>query len=880
MLAAGQRVGPYLVTGPLGVGGMGEVYRARDTRLGRDVALKVLRADFAADHERMARFEREARVLASLNHSNIAATYGLEDSNNTCVLVLELVEGPTLADRICRGPMPADEALPIAKQIAEGLEYAHEHGVIHRDLKPGNVKIPPDCPVKVLDFGLAKALQPEIETDLNQSPTVSTMATRAGILLGTPAFMAPEQVRAKPADRRLDIWAFGCVLFEMLTGKPAFSGETLSDVLSAVLQREPDWSLLPEATPPSVRLLLRRCLRKDMKQRLHHISDARIEIEDALLQMSEEGPTRTRTPTAYGKLSWPLGALALLAIGYGISVLMPRNPPQTHAPTQLSIVLPWDHRLNPDLFLSSSIAFSPDGSRIVYVGNSTSDFNRGSRLYIRALNEFKADLLAGTDEASTPFFSPDGQWVGFFARGKLWKVPIGGGAPVAICDAARVGTGATWGPDDTIIFTVFGSGLLRVSAQGGQPEGLTTPDPKRGEVGHQWPQFLPNGKGVLFAVVTSREGRIDVLLFGQGDRHVVLEGSEAARYVPTGHLIYEGHGGLWATSFDLDQLKVGGRAARIVDGARRQFAISDNGSLVYASLRDEKSSLLWVDRKGTSEPIADAPGWYDAPRLSPDGRHVAVTVGDEAAKRTIWLLDLNTNARAPLTQAGTNSTPVWSPDGSRIAFAATGSGSVDIYSKAANGSGEPELLLAKDLPQYPGSWSPDGQRLVFWEVDPNGLADLWMLSMTSGRPSPLIATPFNESWPDISPSGDWLAYLSDESGRDEVYVVAFPHGNQRLRVSVDGGGYPIWSADGKELFYRQPGGHTMVVAVTTKPKLTVSHPQRLFSGRFIGPFDVSPDGRRFVMTQRAGDSQSTLAELRVVLNWFELLRQQVPAASN
>lgn len=881
MLVTGQRLGPYEVTGPLGVGGMGEVYRARDTRLGRDVALKVLREDFAVDHDRMARFEREARVLASLNHPNIAATYGLEESSSTCALVLELVEGPTLADGIRHGPMRLDEALPIARQIAEGLEYAHEHGVIHRDLKPANVKVTPDGQVKVLDFGLAKALQPDTETDLNLSPTVSTSATRAGILLGTPAYMAPEQVRAKPGDRRLDIWAFGCVLFEMLTGRPAFSGETLSDVLSAVLQGEPDWSLLPETTPPPIRLLLRRCLRKELKRRLHHISDARIEIEEALLQTAETGPAQTRTLLPYRNLLWPLAAITLLAIGYAAWLLKPPEVLRPRSPTRLTIVLPRDQRLVGGF--SSSIALSPDGSRLVYVGRSSEDHGRGPQLYVRALDEFTSRPLEDTGDANTPFFSPDGQWVGFFARGKLWKIPIVGGAPLAICDAARVATGATWEADDNIIFTVFGSGLMRVSANGGQPEALTTPDSKRGEVGHQWPQVLPDQKGVLFAIVTSGGGgRIVVLSPGTGDQHLLLEGTVAARYIPTGHLIYmERRRDLWAVPFNLANLKVSGSPARVIEDAGRQFAISDSGSLVYAVGQAEKTELVWVDRKGLITPITEGREWYSTPRLSPDGRRLAVTIGEEGASRDIWVFDWERNVWARLTQTGNNSSPVWSPDGSRIAFASAGSGSIDIYSKAADGSGEAEPLLERDLPQVPDSWSPDGRSLVFWQNDPNGRGDLWTLSMADGRrASPLIATSFNELGSDLSPSGNWLSYTSDESGRDEVYVAAFPSGKERLRISVNGGLYPVWSADGKELFYREPSGQTMVVAVRTEPKLAAGRPQVLFEGRFIGSFDVSPDNRRFVMTQRTEDPKASAFELRVVLNWFESLRHQVPAGSN
>ncbi len=868
----------YEIIRELGKGGMGEVYLAEDTTLKRQVAIKVLPQQYALDKERLARFEREARLLASLNHPNIATIHGLEKSDDQQCLVMELVEGDTLAERLKKGPLPVEEALEVCQQIAEGLESAHEKGIIHRDLKPGNIKITPEGKVKILDFGLAKAFHEEPEAaDLSQSPTLTDQMTQPGMILGTAFYMSPEQVRGKVLDKRADIWAFGCCLYEALTGKVAFLGETISDSFARVLEREPDWDALPEATPGQIRVLIQRCLRKNLMRRLHHISDARIEIEDTLeqtLQLPSSLAAKQHWMLRRSLIVWSLLVFAIIATAVMVWILKP--PLRLHAPssTSLGIILPRNQYLVTGFV--SNVAISPDGRNLVYVAGS-SDLSIRRKLYLRALDSFRANPIPGTEDASTPFFSPNGQWIGFFAQGKLWKVPITGGMPVAICDAARLGTGASWGRNDTIIFTVFGSGLLQVSANGGQPEELTSPDLEKGELGHQWPQILEKDKGVLFGIVTSDgSGRIVILSPATGEQRELFVGSDNARYLRSGHLVYAYEGSLWAVPFDLERMKLNGSPIQILDGVSSQFTVSETGSIVYGINPAIKNTLVWVDREGQVSPIKEVPGSYSTPRLSPDGRHLAFDwAGD------IWILDLERSTRTRLTAEGRNYRPIWTPDGFRITFATSRSRSIDIYWKLADGSGEAMPLLARDpYPQIPLSWSLDGKHLLFREIHPESGGDIWVLSRTPDHSiSSVIATKFLEGRAAFSPDGDWLVYVSNESGRSEVYVQPFPGPGKRWQISPEGGSFPVWSADGTELFYRQPDGWIMSVVVETEPVFVAKDPQRLFEGRFTGSFDVTADGQRFVMAQSVEDLGALVTELRVVLNWFEELKRLAPSGN-
>ncbi len=932
MLSAGSKLGPYEILSQLGAGGMGEVYRARDTKLGREVAVKVLPSAFSGDPERLARFEREAQLLASLNHPNIAAIYGLEESGGVHALVMELVEGPTLAERLAgtqplarsreagppsplgRGaggegagssPLPLGEALPIARQIAEALEAAHEKGIVHRDLKPANVKVTPEGKVKVLDFGLAKAFAGDSSaTDLSQSPTVTSGSTREGVVLGTAAYMSPEQARGKPLDKRTDIWSFGCVLYEALTSRQAFSGETVSDTIAAVLSRNPDWQALPAATPTKILDLLRRCLQKDATRRLHDIADARIEIEETLSGTVEVGavhdlPRSDREAPLQKNwvraLPWGLAAistLALVALTVGNVLRAPRPP--TRPVARFVVPLPPTERLALGLF--TAIALAPDGSRLVYVANHAGT----TQLYVRAIDRFEVTPIAGTEAASSPFFSPDGQSVGFFAEGKLKKVSLSGGAPLTLC-SAPVNRGASWRPDDTIIFAPsITSGLFRVSAAGGTPKPLTVPDRKKGELSHRWPEILPGGKAVLFTIWTGTtfdDARIGVLSLETGERRVLVEGGTYARYVPSGHLVYARTGGLLAVPFDLKRLEVTGPPASILEGVSMnptfgaaEFSSSTDGSLAYVSGGSTvgERTLLWVDRKGAAQPLPAPPRGYRAPRLSPDGQRLAV--GIEGTNSGVWLYELARGTLTRLTASGPIPFPIWTPDGKHVTFVSALGGALNLYWMPADGSGAAERLTTSEDAQWESSWSPNGQVLAFSESDPTTGLDIWVLSLEgdpstplgAGRkPQPFLQTPSNEGGGMFSPDGRWLAYVSDESGRNEIYVRPFPGPGGKLQISTEGGTEPMWPRNGRELFYRN-GDKMMAAAVETRPAFAAAKPKLLFEGHyetgvfaFQPNYDVASDGQRLLML-KASEQESAATQINVVENWSEELRRLAP----
>ena len=885
-LSPGTTIGHYDVTALLGEGGMGQVWQATDTQLNRQVALKILPDAFAADPDRLARFKREAQILASLNHPNIAAIYGIEEAEGTRALVLELVEGPTLADRISKGPIPLDEALPIAKQIAEALEAAHEAGVIHRDLKPANIKVREDGTVKVLDFGLAKALDTAREGDPSQSPTLTAAATQMGVIMGTAGYMSPEQARGGIADRRSDIWSFGVVLLEMLTGRPAFTGTTVSDTLAFVLTKEPDWAALPRFTPDPLRRLLRRCLKKEPTQRLGYIGDARLDIEDARTE-----PAAVVAPSVPQPVGWrrvvPLVLGSLLVggsvIGAAVWSLMSASPSPT---SRFAIHLPSTDRLPPNP--GPAVALSDDGRTLVYAAIRDDD----QRLYVRRLNQLEARPIPGTEGGQDVFLSPDGEWVGFQADGELKKVALAGGAPLALCEVDGAPAGASWWGDTVIFGGSRLMGLSRVSAAGGIPEPITEPDADQGEGAHFWPEILPGGHAVLFTIgygPNAANNRIAVHSLETGNQHVLLDGTRP-RYLPTGHLIFARADVLWAVPFDAQRLEVTGSPAPVLEGisvtprGAAQFTTTRDGSLVYVpdavAGGSARYSFVWVDREGREDPVAAEPRAYRYPRLSSDGTKVAVDVTDQ--KEDIWVWEF---ARQTLTRVTVDASrdiySLWTPDGQRVVFASYREGFAKLFWKAADGTGSAEPLVDHPNSLRPMAFSPDGRRLVAREGHPEEAANLVVLSMDGERTvEPLLATDFDERNAEVSPDGRWLAYDSNSSGEWEVYVRPFPNVDQGLvLVSRNGGVQPLWAPDGRELFYRGPEGGLIAVSVQTEPDFTASIPEVVFEGPYLVEtgrnYDLHPDGQRFLMVKE-GTGTEAATQLHVVQHWFEELQRLVP----
>jgi Tol biopolymer transport system component len=891
-LSAGTRLGPYEILSALGAGGMGEVYRARDTKLNRDVAIKVLPESLASDAERLARFSREAQVLAALNHPNIAHIHGFEESTGVPALVMEVVEGPTLADRIARGPIPIDEALPIAKQIAEALEAAHERGIIHRDLKPANIKVRDDGTVKVLDFGLAKALDTTtvLNANVTQSPTITTpaMMTGLGMALGTPAYMSPEQARGRALDRRTDVWAFGCVLHETLTGKRVFAGDTVADTLSHVLQHQPDWTALPDATPSIVRLLLRECLQKDPRHRLQHIGDARVMLEEAIAG-GANGMTDRSSDGSLGRKWLPVAAAAGV-VGGALGALLlrapaPSNAPPINARLGFNLVPPVDVS---DLDLPL-IALSPTGTQLVYVAKRDST----DQLYLRPLDAFSSVPITGSEGASRLFFSPDAQWVAFLTGSKLKKVPVSGGTPTVICDivggwAANPDfmQGASWGSTGTIVFAPgIGSGLWQVPAAGGTPRQVTTTTADQNS--HRWPELLPGDKAVVFAVGASAgdwdNAQIVVESLVTRERRPLVRGA-SPHYLPTGHLVYARAGTLMAVPFDASTLRVTGEAVPVLDGvleASRGLAhvtLSRLGSIAYVpgGLLHRETQLVWVARDGLETPVGIPPRRYFHPRVSPDGSRMALEIeGDQAG---VWVADLRrgTMSRFSTTEARN---AIWSPDGARLTFEGGGTERHDLFWKRADGTGADEPLAStKAARNTPTSWAPDGSALAF-AAD----GDLWIYRVADHAVRPFLTSSADETAAMFSPDGRWLAYVSDETGRREVYVQRYPNGGDKLQVSVDGGIEPMWSRDGRELYYRS-ADQMMAVAIRPGSPLAAAASVTLFADRYAhragvnrANYDVGLDGR-FLMI-KARDSEVPSAELRFITDWFAEVRQRVPVSA-
>jgi eukaryotic-like serine/threonine-protein kinase len=898
----GKMLAHYEISAPLGRGGMGEVFKAKDHKLGREVAIKLLPEVFAKDTDRVARFQREAKLLASLNHPNIAAIHGLEESDGTNFLVLELVEGETLADQIRKGPIPVEESVKLALQIAEALEAAHEKGVIHRDLKPANIKVTPEGKVKVLDFGLAKAFAGE-QAELNlsnsptrtYSPTLSNAATQQGVILGTAAYMSPEQARGKTVDKRADIWAFGCVLYEMLTGQAAFQGEDITEILASVVKGGANLDLLPANIHSRVRALLTRCLQKDLKRRYQDIGDVRYEIEQILADPSGvlvQPVTAVQTHMRLrSMLPWIAGAVVLTAIIAGLAAwkLKPTPPPEPRQVTRFEHYLAEDQQL----IISNNpiLAVSPNGRQFVYCTSKG--------LCLRSTEELDVRLIAGAIENPLiPFFSPDGQWVGYRSNNKLKKVAISGGTPVVLCDVGNVGQ-ASWHSDNTIVYGQTGKGIMRVSADGGTPETLIGEE----EEIFYAPRLLPGGRSVLFTLITNEGYKIAVQSLESRKRTVLFKGDNAW-YLPTGHMVYALENNLFAIPFNLDTLQATGASVPMVEGVFRmgplfppQYVISISGALAYVpkaiAAASPRRTLVWVDRNGKEEPIAAAPpDAYGAFRISPDGTRVALTV-NIGSKSDIWIWDLVREARTRLTSNEDSEYPLWTLDGKRIAFSSTRGGMLlgDVYWRVSDGTGEEEKLGAvPNRSLYPWSWSSDGKTLVLMDQAVRGEAaptlgsHIGALSIEGDRKwKPLLQEKLYEAHPQISPNGRWMAYESWESGQSEVYVRPFPEvGTGKWLVSTSGGWDPLWSHDGRELFYRN-GNSVIAVDVQTEPTFKAGKPKLLFQGaNFSGGghrWDLSPDSKRFLMLKEPQSTPSaggSPRKINIVLNWLEELKQRVP----
>ncbi len=871
---------------------MGEVYRAKDTKLGREVAIKLLLEEVSADPERLARFEREARVLASLNHNNIATLYGFESEGDAQFLVMEVVEGETLAERIKHGAIPVDQALPLFLQIAEGLEAAHEKGVIHRDLKPANIKASEEGAVKILDFGLAKAMTPEEpasdDPDRSQSPTLTLAATQRGEILGTAAYMSPEQATGKAVDARTDVWAFGVCLFETLVGRRAFEAEDAPNTLAAVLRDDVDWERLPKSTPPTLVRLLRRCLERDRRRRLQHIGDVRIEIEDAIASPEDEETRNAVMAEKRSPVPLILAALAAGAViaGFAVWTLRPAPPPpERHvvrsvlsaAPSAPVRVLPHGRDL----------AVTPDGQVVVY--------QSGGSLYVRRVDRLVGSELRGTEDATTPFLSPDGAWVGFESGGTLKKVSILGGPTVTLADIPRgILAGASWGADDSIILGSISEGLYRVSGGGGEPELLVAPDPERGEIAYRFPDVLPGGEAVLFTVFKSasvEQTQIVAHSLATGERKVLVSGGAGARYVPTGHLVYGLNGALLAVAFDAQSLEVRGNPVPVLEGVSTKatpvmnFDVSQDGSLVYVTGgagRGAQANLVWVGREGGEEVLSAPIRSYLYPRISPDGQRVAVSVPDEDGEEDVWIWDLGRETLDRFTRApGRDLTAVWTPDSREVVFSSNHGGTFDLYRRAADGTGAVRPLTNSPDSLFPSSISPDGKLLVY-RVGAVSRLDLGVLSLEGeGAPQLLLATDINERSGEISPDGRFLAYQSDESGKDEIYVRPFPEvDGGRFPISVGGGSEPLWSPDGNEIFYRA-GDRLMAAPVQTEPAFEAGKPLELFTGSYaVGlhrMYDIHPDGNRFLMIKPVETTEEGPGnQVVLVQNWFEELKRLVP----
>jgi eukaryotic-like serine/threonine-protein kinase len=892
-IATGTRLGPYEITGALGAGGMGEVYRAHDTRLGRSVALKLLPDSFAADTDRLARFEREARALAALNHPQIAHVYGFEESPAATegaprrfALVMELVPGESLAQRLDRGALPVAEALEFARQVADGLAAAHAGGIIHRDLKPANIQVTPEGKIKILDFGLAKSVPPGASGAAGEAhaATITSPAhmTQAGIVLGTAAYMSPEQAKGFAVDRRADIWAYGCVVFEMLSGRRLFDGPDVSEVLANVLRAEVDWTLLPSGVPPMPRAFLERCLHRDLRQRLQEIGDMRLALEGAF---------DAALGSSHGRGAWPVwrrllagGAVAILAAGVAGGVAW--NYARTVAPApvvaRMRLTLPPGN----DFYFNGRqlVAVSPSGRHVAY--------SAGLGLWLHSLDELEARPVAGAEiEGRSPFFSTDGQWIGYYAAGELRRAPLTGGTPVKMASVVNP-WGASWGHDGHVCYGQGPDGIWRVAAAGGTPARVAATG--EGELAHG-PQLLPDGEWVLFTLLPAGVGswnRANIVAesLKTHERVTLVEGGRDARYLASGHLIYAVNGALLAAPFNAAARRPTAGAVPVVQNlwdagtitGAAHYAVNASGSLVYVSRIGNSLRLTWVDRRGNEELIPADVRPYRHPRVSPDGTRIAVEV-EEPANTDVWVGEVARGTFARLTtNEDVDSDPIWTPDGSRVVFASVRD-KTGLFWQAADGSGGATHIADGTGGVRPLTWSASGE-LVYEELEGPAVQVLPLDGRSAPRSITIFDMPeyFNEKLPAISPDGRWMAYQSTESGGMETYVRPFPNVSAgRWQISVGGGFAPLWSKNGQEIYYRNDRS-LMAVAVKTTPGFSAAAPQALFrladyilAGTRGLRYDVAPDGRFLLFKDE--DGRESLDRIVVVQNWFEELRRLVKA---
>jgi serine/threonine-protein kinase len=915
-LLPNSRFGSYEVIASIGAGGMGEVYRARDSKLHRDVALKVLPSDVANDADRLARFRREAQLLAAINHPNIAHVYGLEESDLATALVMELVEGEDLARRIARGPIPWREALQMAKQIAAALEAAHEAGIVHRDLKPANIKLREDGTVKVLDFGLAKAIGTadgrrqtadgiHARDGVLDSPTITTPAmTQAGMILGTAAYMAPEQAKGRPADKRVDVWAFGCVLYEMLTGSRAFEGEDVSDTLAAILRAEPDWTRIPADVPESARQLIGGCLEKDRRARVPDIGVVRYLLDDRFAS-TPAAPRTTPAPSRSRRLG---GSLVLAAFAAGVvltllTVTLRPAPIVERLPAARFSVVP-----DPPLFLSNlggNVAIAADASFIVYVSGATSN---SLALVVRPLSELTGTRLEGSANARFPFISPDNKWIGFFAGGEVRKIAVSGGAPVTLCSYQGLPRGGTWGEDGTIVFaSTLDVGLMRVSAAGGEAKPITQPYSEGNRPIHMFPSFLPGGTSILFSSLPPSGTPSIATLDLKTGQVTAIPGSAGfiPTYLPSGHLVTDRAGRLEATAFDLSTGRLAGETVTMAAGLLQStagfgaYAVSGNGVLIYetpsANLVTTSRTLVWVDRRGNETSVGVPVRSYEVARVSPDGGRIAVDSRDEESD--IWIWDTARRTLSRLTVAPSDDmAPLWSTDGASVLYSSVRSGVPNIYRQRADGAGTADRLTESRRTQLLTSIGPNGRQLVIFSFT-TGNEAIAVVTLDGNRipvadEQTVVPSDANHRFgPEISPDGRWLAFQSNESGRFEVYVRPFPNVDAgRWQISSDGGTRAAWSRDGKELFYLDATGLLTAVRVTVSGnQFSAGAPRRILNTPYVAglsargldlrSYDVSPDGQRFLMVKdiAARPIAANPVPLVMVTGWLEELKQKVPA---